>query len=68
MEQLKTFKPGWDENAKNVEVFDDVRVIQKHLKDSGIKLTNEVDETPAGPGHITLTDPDGNSILIDQHR
>ena len=63
-----TFNPGWDENAKNVDVFDDVRIIQKHLKDSGIKLTNEVDETSAGPGYITLTDPDGNSILIDQHR
>ena len=63
-----TFNPGWDENAKNLEVFDDVRTIQKHLKDSGVKLTNEVDATTTGPGHITLTDPDGNSILIDQHR
>lgn len=63
-----TFNPGWDENAQNLEVFDDVRTIQKHLKGNGVKLTNEVDETTSGPGYITLTDPDGNSILIDQHR
>ena len=63
-----TFNPGWDENAKNLEVFDDVRTIQKHLKDSGIMLTSEADENSTGPAHITLTDPDGNSILIDQHR
>ena len=63
-----TFNPGWDENAKNLEVFDDVRAIQKHLKGSGINLKNEVDESTSGPGYITLNDPDGNSILIDQHR
>ena len=63
-----TFNPGWDENAKNLEVFDDVRAIQKHLKSSGIELKNEVDESASGPGYITLNDPDGNSILIDQHR
>ena len=63
-----TFNPGWDENAKNLEVFDDVRTIQKHLKDSGIMLTSEAVENSTGPAHITLTDPDGNSILIDQHR
>ncbi|MFA5011763.1 MAG: VOC family protein [Ignavibacteria bacterium] len=67
-QNIITFNPGWDENAKNLEVFDDVRVIQKHLKENGINLTKEADETTTGPGHITLTDPDGNSILIDQHR
>lgn len=63
-----TFNPGWDENAQNLEKFDDVREIQKHLKTSGIQLTAEADENSSGPGHITLTDPDGNDILIDQHR
>ena len=29
---LLTFNPGWDENANNVELFDDVRTIQQHLK------------------------------------
>lgn len=63
-----TFNPGWDENAQSIETFDDVRVIQEHLKNSGITLTSEADLNSAGPAHITLSDPDGNSILIDQHR
>lgn len=63
-----TFNPGWDENAQNLEEFDDVRIIQQHLKNCGISLSTEADLTTEGPAHITLTDPDGNSILIDQHR
>ncbi|MEQ8238576.1 MAG: VOC family protein [Cyclobacteriaceae bacterium] len=63
-----TFNPGWDENAQNVEEFDDVRIIQEHLKNCGLALIEEVDPNSSGPAHITLTDPDGNSILIDQHR
>lgn len=62
-----TFNPGWDENAQNLENFDDVRVIQEHLKNSGVELIKEVEENSKGPAHITLTDPDGNNILIDQH-
>ncbi len=63
-----TFNPGWNEDAHNVEPFDDVRVIQEHLKSCGIQLTSEADVNSTGPAHITLTDPDGNGILIDQHR
>lgn len=63
-----TFNPGWNENAQNIEEFDDVRVIQEHLKQCGITLTAEADTNTTGPAHLTLTDPDGNNILIDQHR
>ena len=63
-----TFNPGWDENAQNLESFDDVRTIQQHLKSHGITLTSETEPNTDGPAHITLTDPDGNNILIDQHR
>lgn len=63
-----TFNPGWDENAQNIENFDDVRMIQSQLKASGITLTREADPATNGPEYITLTDPDGNNILIDQHR
>jgi catechol 2,3-dioxygenase-like lactoylglutathione lyase family enzyme len=62
-----TFNPGWDENANVIDNFDDVRVIQKLLKQKGITLENEADETSTGPANIVLTDPDGNVILIDQH-
>jgi lactoylglutathione lyase len=67
-DNLLTFNPGWDENAQNVEPFDDVRDIQRHLKSQGIALVTEADESTFGPAYITLIDPDGNSILIDQHR
>ena len=62
-----TFNPGWDQNAQAVEGFDDVRAIQKSLKDSGVELTTECDADGSGPAHIALLDPDGNAILIDQH-
>ena len=65
---ILTFNPGWDENAKNTEKFDDVRIIQKQLKNKGIKLSSEADEKTTGPAFIILNDPDGNTIYIDQHR
>ena len=65
---ILTFNPGWDENAKNVDPFDDVREIQKKLKSKGVKLDTEADESTSGPASIVMRDPDGNNILIDQHR
>ena len=65
---ILTFNPGWDENARNIEKFDDVRDIQRQLKSKGIQLTSEVTEESSGPGSLVLSDPDGNAILIDQHR
>jgi hypothetical protein len=65
---MLTFNPGWDSNAKNLDAFDDVRDIQRHLKSHGIPLSTEADENTTGPASLTTTDPDGNQILIDQHR
>jgi len=64
---ILTFNPGWDANANKLEDFDDVRTIQKQLKEKGIKLEKEVDETTSGPASFIVFDPDGNAILIDQH-
>ncbi len=64
---ILTFNPGWDENANTVKNYDDVREIQRSLKENGIELISETDENTEGPGNIMLTDPDGNTILIDQH-
>ena len=64
---ILTFNPGWDENANKIETFDDVREIQRQLKNKGIKLENEADENTSGPASFIVTDPDGNAILIDQH-
>jgi len=66
-QNILTFNPGWDENANTLETFDDVRTIQKHLKDHNIKLEREADINTSGPANIVLHDPDGNTILIDQH-
>lgn len=62
-----TFNPGWNADAKPVESFTDVRELQRQLRAMGISLGAEADETTSGPAYITLTDPDGNAILIDQH-
>lgn len=64
---ILTFNPGWDESANLLESFDDVRAIQTQLKDKNVKLENEVDTSTSGPGSLTVIDPDGNVILIDQH-
>lgn len=64
---ILTFNPGWDQNASPLDSFDDVRDIQKHLKNQGIQLNKEVDESTSGPASAALTDPDGNVILLDQH-
>ncbi len=65
---ILTFNPGWDNNAQNMAEFDDIRKIQQKLKASGLTLSSEADEKTTGPASLTLTDPDGNVILLDQHR
>lgn len=64
---IMTFNPGWDQSASTLKSFDDVRDIQKDLKNHGIKLETEADENSTGPASTTLLDPDGNMIFIDQH-
>ncbi len=64
---IMTFNPGWDHNAQNLENFDDVRDIQKHLIQQGVEIENKADESTSGPANLIITDPDGNAILLDQH-
>jgi len=63
-----TFNPGWDSNAQNLPEFTDVRELQRQLKAKGVKLLKEADENTKGPASFVAVDPDGNQILIDQHR
>lgn len=63
-----TFNPGWDQDAVNLDRFDDVRDIQRSLLAAGLELETKTDENSEGPASITLVDPDGNPVLIDQHR
>jgi lactoylglutathione lyase len=64
---ILTFNPGWDEQARPVDAFTDVREHQRRLKAQGLELATEVDENGSGPGSLMLIDPDGNPVLIDQH-
>jgi lactoylglutathione lyase len=64
---MLTFNPGWDQDAKPLDGFTDVREIQRQLKEQGVALASEADETTTGPANIIVIDPDGNPVLIDQH-
>jgi lactoylglutathione lyase len=64
---MLTFNPGWDQNAKPVEGFTDVRELQRRLREQGVELAPEADETTTGPAYFMAVDPDGNPILFDQH-
>lgn len=64
---ILTFNPGWNHNAEPLSDFTDVRELQRQLKASGIPLLTEADESTTGPASFVIADPDGNTILIDQH-
>jgi len=66
---ILTFNPGWTADGAEVEgAFTDVRKIQARLLGRGLTPVEEADPESTGPAHLVLTDPDGNAILIDQHR
>ena len=70
---ILTFNPGLPQDPSPDEIadmkplpdFTDVRVIEQRLVDAGIELTHPTEST-SGADHVTLVDPDGNQILIDQ--
>lgn len=65
---MLTFNPGWDQDAKPLPSFTDVRELQRTLKADGVKFVTEADETTSGPASFIAVDPDGNPVLVDQHR
>jgi lactoylglutathione lyase len=65
---MLTFNPGWDQNAQETDGFTDVRELQRRLRASGMTFVSEVDEAGSGPGSFVVVDPDGNPVLVDQHR
>ncbi len=64
---ILTFNPGWNQDAQPLSKFTDVRELQRQLKDHGVSMITEVDESSTGPASFMIADPDGNTILIDQH-
>ena len=66
-QNILTFNPGWDANAQKLDSFTDVRELQRQLKSLGVPIIKEADESSVGPASFVVADPDGNTILIDQH-
>jgi lactoylglutathione lyase len=64
---ILTFNPGWDQNARKVAAFTDIRELQRQLKAQGVQLVSEADESTTGPASFMAVDPDGNPVLVDQH-
>jgi len=64
---ILTFNPGWNSDAQKLASFTDIREIQRQLKAQGVKLSKEADEESTGPASFVAVDPDGNTILFDQH-
>lgn len=64
---ILTFNPGWNQNAETLDDFTDVRELQRQLKAQGITMMTEADESTTGPASFMIADPDGNTILVDQH-
>ena len=64
---ILTFNPGWSSDARQLGEFTDVRELQRQLKDRGVNMIAEADESSTGPASFMMVDPDGSTILVDQH-
>ncbi len=64
---ILTFNPGWSSDAQQLREFTDIRALQRLLKDRGVNMISEADEGSTGPASLMIVDPDGNTILVDQH-
>lgn len=66
-DNILTFNPGLTNRMERIEEFLDIREIERRLKEAGLELVTGVDpENHSGAASITLVDPDGNPVLIDQ--
>lgn len=65
---ILTFNPGWTGEGQALEDFTDIRDIATALTVLGVAPENATTgDSSSGPASFTLTDPDGNALLIDQH-
>ena len=62
-----TFNPGWDKDCNTLDSFDDVRKLHKDFKNKGIEMSQESISGDSGLSNFSITDPDGNAIMFDQH-
>lgn len=64
---ILTFNPGWTKNKETMTEFPDVRDLQRVFKARGLTIAPEADVKTTGPAYFEVTDPDGNTLLFDQH-
>lgn len=67
-QNILTFNPGWNHDASELEQYTDVRELQRSLQDQGVSFAQTADVSTTGPASFVIGDPDGNPILVDQHR
>jgi catechol 2,3-dioxygenase-like lactoylglutathione lyase family enzyme len=63
---ILTFNPGLANTTERLTDYTDIRKLQRELKARGLEPITEADQESSGPASLTLEDPDGNPILIDQ--
>jgi catechol 2,3-dioxygenase-like lactoylglutathione lyase family enzyme len=63
---ILTFNPGLANTTERLSDYTDIRELQRELKARGLEPITEADQGSSGPASLTLEDPDGNPILIDQ--
>jgi len=64
---VMTFNPGWDKNCKTLDSYTDVRELLEEFEAQGVNIIQKSITGESGPSSFSFKDPDGNSILIDQH-
>lgn len=68
-DNILTFNPGWGQDTSELAEFTDVRELKSQLEAQGLEIKNATtDDEESGPASFVVVDPDGNAILIDQHR
>ena len=64
---ILTFNPGWDADAQTLPSFTDVRELERQLDAQGVEFVSRTEPDTSGPASFIVVDPDGNSVLFDQH-
>lgn len=63
---ILTFNPGLTNRMERLESYLDVREIEHRLREASLALETAPEPGSRGAGSVTLVDPDGNPVLIDQ--
>ncbi|TDM07922.1 VOC family protein [Macrococcus lamae] len=64
---LLTFNPKWHSNFKEDADAPDIREIESDLRANGIEPVKSFEYDSQGPAHFVIEDPDGNTIMFEQH-